>query len=337
MAPKTAVCQPFINLLRKWGRLSPRIASRCRDCGDRNSVQCVFHRTTGQSTLTLAMDRQVFLPPTPPSYDASGAGVPTGATLVWDRDTLLGLWCDSGVDSSDTALLWLHGNACDAGQEAPACVELSRALGVVVFAAEYPGYGPCSGQPTTASIDTSVAAALALLRQRGFVRVAICGRSIGTGPAMRLARNMCESDAPPLLVALWSPITSVRDVVKGFLPSAFGFLTFAVDKRWDGLDDIAHITCPTLFIGGARDQLTPPSMQRALVEASGAEFVQVHTNDFADHNVGWDVLSDVGHPLAGMLRDVSGAVEEVETELAPEVLVGWRRESSALLERSAMP
>jgi hypothetical protein len=74
-----------------------------------------------------------------------------------------------------------------------------------------------------------------------------------------------------------------------------------VGKRWDALADISRISCPTLFLCGGADELTPLSMTQELRAASPSPLIVVHVNPDATHNDNWSFTDDVLEPMRQML------------------------------------
>ena len=75
----------------------------------------------------------------------------------------------------------------------------------------------------------------------------VCGRSIGSGPACFLASRF-----KPAALALVSPHTSIRGVVKDFFMG--GIAQFIVAERFKNLEAIEQVKCPTFILHGQRDE-----------------------------------------------------------------------------------
>jgi len=98
-----------------------------------------------------------------------------------------------GATASPYWVLYLHGNAAaiSSGPNVRRYDQI-RQLGVNVLAPEYPGFGDVGGQASEAGMHAAAHAAYAYLRREGVAadRIAIYGWSLGTGAAVRLARDV---------------------------------------------------------------------------------------------------------------------------------------------------
>jgi len=75
------------------------------------------------------------------------------------------------------------------------------------------------------------------------------GRSIGSGPAAYLA-----SRKPVGALVLMSAFTSIRAVVKDL---AGKWATYLIKERFNNLEYISKVLCPTFLVHGVRDSLIP--------------------------------------------------------------------------------
>lgn len=84
----------------------------------------------------------------------------------------------------------------------------------------------------------------------------LMGRSLGSGPACCLA-----SKYPVAGLVLISAFTSVLDVAS----EHFGFFgKLLLKNRFDNLENIKKVKCPTLIIHGTEDSLVPFSHAKQL-------------------------------------------------------------------------
>jgi pimeloyl-ACP methyl ester carboxylesterase len=162
-------------------------------------------------------------------------------------------------------VLFTHGNAELADYWISAFEEMSR-WGWAVLLVEYPGYGRSAGTPSEGSINEAVLAAYDWAQRDPRIdsaRIVPYGRSLGGGPAVRLAT---ERHTPALI--LESSFTSVRDFAARFLAPSF-----LVRDRFDNLDLLRSYRGPLLVVHGSRDDIVPIAHGRALAAAvAGAEF-----------------------------------------------------------------
>lgn len=165
-------------------------------------------------------------------------------------------------------LIFMHGNAEFADDWVPGFEEVTT-WGVGALLLEYPGYGRSAGTPSEQSINEAALAAFDWAQRDRRIdgkRIVPYGRSLGGGPAVRLA---VDRKAPALI--LESAFTSVADFAAQVL--APGFL---VRDRFDSVKTLSSYRGPVLVLHGTRDQVIPIAHGRALAAAvAGARFVEL--------------------------------------------------------------
>lgn len=117
---------------------------------------------------------------------------------------------------------------------------------------EYPGYGLYKGLPNDANIMEDAEALYDFLTTRLKVKarnIIAFGRSIGSGPATHLASKR-EIGA----LVLMSAFTSIRGAVKDFAGKIAQYL---VKERFNNLEAISKVRCPTFIVHGQKDTLVP--------------------------------------------------------------------------------
>lgn len=209
-------------------------------------------------------DRLVFYPP--PS--AGPATAPEGWRLV-PLDEAMG----DGASLRGALLLppgpprplviYLGGNAEEATAYAP---DAARTYGDrAVALLNYRGYGASTGRPSERALVEDGRAVLARLAGRPDVeggRVALHGRSMGTGVAVQIAGNPAVR-----CLVLTSPFDSARSIAAGLYPW--------LPVRWllrHPFDSMAHavaLRSPLLVIAGEADTLVTPAHSRRLAQAWG--------------------------------------------------------------------
>jgi abhydrolase domain-containing protein 17 len=161
--------------------------------------------------------------------------------------------------SGGLTVLYSHGNAEDLG-DVESLVGPLRDLGLDVFAYDYQGYGTSEGEPSEKRVYDDVDAAYRhLVEKRGVApaRIVVYGRSLGSGPSVKLA-----SERPVAALVLEAAFTS-----------AFRVATKVRVLPWDRFENIERISavrCPVFVVHGERDDLVPISMGRALFAAAPA-------------------------------------------------------------------
>lgn len=253
---------------------------------------------------------------------------PSRYTLTSHREHLL--WLPSGKYSNETPaipcmlyspsqearlfIIWCHGNGCDIGSMDMTFTSLSCRLQAHVLAFEYPSYGLLRGitsSPSEMSINNHAQRAYSFVSETlkwPTNRIVIYGHSIGSGAACYLSATQ-----PVGGLILQSPFTSISNLLR----EKIGFLSNAVSSLfWDNHKAMEHISCPTLFIHGQRDNLIPSQHSETLYnsfkDTNNKELVLL-PND--DHN-------SISDPI--MLINVEPFINkyfEPTTESMPEVRI----------------
>jgi abhydrolase domain-containing protein 17 len=141
-------------------------------------------------------------------------------------------------------VLFSHGNAEDIG-DSEALLEVIRAAGFAVFAYDYQGYGTSEGKPTERhAYEDEDAAYNYMVHSLNLPphKIIAFGRSVGGGPATDLA-----SRRPLAGLILESAFTSAFRVLTG--------LSILPFDKFNNLQKIGKVHCPTLVIHGLQDQV----------------------------------------------------------------------------------
>lgn len=148
-------------------------------------------------------------------------------------------------------LLYFHGNGEDINLSYDLLNNLRNNLQIYIMAIEYPGYGIYKASPSAERINQDSAKVYDFLVNLGFKKqnIFVLGRSIGTGVATELAAHKEVG-----VLALISPFTSLKDVVKEMVGSLFKLF---VKDRFNNMVNITKIKCPTLIVHGILDTMIP--------------------------------------------------------------------------------
>lgn len=197
-------------------------------------------------------------------------------------------------------VFFLHGNAGNL-ETWTTGVDFYRRINYDLFIIDYRGYGKSTGQiESEAQLHADVRAAWDAIAPRYRDKpIVVYGRSLGTGLAVALAR-----DVSPQLLVLVSPYTSLAAAAQRAFPIAPAFIV-KYPLRTDAI--IGDVTSPVLLIHGDRDAQIPvedSERLRALVR-SPVELLRV---EGAGHN---DIQSFPAYalPLAERLRRLGTVVD----------------------------
>ena len=177
-------------------------------------------------------------------------------------------------------VLFFHGNGM-VWPEGAWLMESLAARGYGVLLAEYRGYNGNPGRPTEHGLYSDARAALAWLERQGVPArdVVLVGLSVGSGPAVHLAR-----ETRPRAVILISPLTSLPAAATAaypWLPAKW-----LVHDQYDNLAKLAGVEAPILILHGEADELIPLAHAQALARANPR--VRLVTFPGRGHNMAGD-------------------------------------------------
>lgn len=192
------------------------------------------------------------------------------------------------IPAGDTAaqwLLYLHGNAGNVTSSLlPQFYARVHALGLNVATIDYRGYGDSEARrPSEAGLYADAQALYDWLRTVRHVpssRIVLYGHSLGSGPAIELARRV---EASGLIIE--GAFTSVPDrgaEVYPWLP-----VRWLATQRFANLDKIGSVAMPKLVMHARDDSIIPYAHGQRLFDAASAprQFVELkggHLRAFLD-------------------------------------------------------
>ncbi|GAB3346730.1 alpha/beta hydrolase [Lysobacter tyrosinilyticus] len=166
--------------------------------------------------------------------------------------------------------------------------------GSTVYLLPYRGYGANAGTPEERGLYRD---ALALYdqvhRQQPQARIAVIGRSLGSGVASYVAASRLASR-----LVLITPFDSMADVAQAHYP--WLPVRPLVKDRYDSVAHLARYGAPVLIVRAGRDQVVPAANTRRLI-ASLPTRPRVLDLPEADHNTVQD-FPTYGATLAAFLR-----------------------------------
>jgi len=223
--------------------------------------------------MSFLVDKLLFFPPSPASY--------TIESYPGELCNLNGVVClalPAPVPSAHI-LVYTHGNAADIGQCRKYLLKLRDILGMHVIAVEYPGYGISDGEPNENTLDDSLRRVCTFLHEHlnwPKNSIILVGRSIGTGPAVKIASEDLVG-----CVVLLAAFTSIKGIAE-FLVG--GLARVISSDRWKNLEQIVKVQCPILFIHGAADQVIPATHSIKLFRACTHDYKDIEIIDKLDHH-----------------------------------------------------
>ncbi|CAI8765553.1 Hydrolase_4 domain-containing protein [Pseudomonas sp. IT-347P] len=154
------------------------------------------------------------------------------------------------------ALIYFGGNAEDVSRNLP---EFAEAFpDYAVYLLNYRGFGGSGGSPSEAAIAED---ALALFDQvyASHPQVAVIGRSLGSGVAIRLA-----SQRPVQQLILVTPYNGLGEIAARQYP--WVPVQWMLKDRFESGKYAAHIRVPTLLLAASDDEVIPRASTQRLLE-----------------------------------------------------------------------
>ena len=265
--------------------------------------------------LDYSFVNKILLPGTGRKYSGS-----TSRGLVWLCNSSGHQFPNHYLRKSQSrhVILYCHGNGGTLGDFKAIVQYYFEWFSSSIFSIEYPSYGPAEGEAGEASVNDNLRTAYAfLVNELHYLpsNIILMGYSIGSGPVIQLASELCggfgESAAspplppvPPAALITISAFMSVKDIIRdrqgGGLVS---LLADSIENRWNSIERIKRVTCPTLLLHGLQDSLIPASHSQALFVNSGSLEKQLKMCPQADH-CHFDEPGDTIQPIADFLSYV---------------------------------
>ena len=249
------------------------------------AVSAVFMgcRQVQDSLLYYPVTRTGALPPAPDGY------VIEPLAMKIDDGVELRGWLVRPNVAPAPLLFYYGGNA----EEVSWLIAMAPRFGDYAIAlVNYRGYGESTGRPSEAALFADALSAFDKLAARGDIdktRVAVMGRSLGSGVAVHVAahRNVDR-------VVLVSPYDSVADVARVHFPAAL--VRFVLTDRYDSAALAPNIDAPLLAIAAGRDTIIPASHSRRLYDLwrgkkQWLELPQADHNDLQEYPDYWRAIA----------------------------------------------
>lgn len=173
----------------------------------------------------------------------------------------------------DPAVIYFGGNGEDiyAGAKRMQAAFVDRAA----YYVNYPGYGGSTGSPSETTITQSARDVYEYVSAR-HPAVAVVGRSLGTGVAVKLASDYGVSH-----LVLISPYDSIANVASEHYPF---FPADLIKDKFESISLASHISAKTLIIMARDDHIIPISHSQRLLEALKKTQPISKVYEQADHN-----------------------------------------------------
>jgi pimeloyl-ACP methyl ester carboxylesterase len=184
------------------------------------------------------------------------------------------------------ALIYFGGNAEDVSASLPS---FSRAFpDYAIYLLHYRGYGGSAGKPSEAAIVADARALFDKVHQE-HAEVALVGRSLGSGVAVRLA-----SERPAVRLVLVTPYDSIEAIAAQQFP--YFPVRWLLADKFDSAHNAPAIRVPTLILQAEHDEVIP----RASTERLNAAFASGVAKLVVIPGTGHNTISDTTQYLDTM-------------------------------------
>ena len=197
---------------------------------------------------------------------------------------------------SPNFLIFFHGNSEDIFESELFGFHFSGEFHFNIIIVEYQGYSIYFGSPSSDSIYEDSLEVYDFIVKKKFKSINplifVCGRSLGTSPAIYLSSNRNVK-----ALFLVSPFLSIKDVGKKFYLNSF-----IQEDIFNSKSFISNIKCPILFIHGKKDKLIPFSHSEELSKlCSNNKNISVNLRENMTHNK-IDFKEDFIEPIKEFLQ-----------------------------------
>lgn len=172
------------------------------------------------------------------------------------------------------ALIYFGGNAEDVAGNIDAFSEVFPAH--TLYLVNYRGYGGSSGRPSEPALFADALVVYEHVRAR-HSRIAVIGRSLGSGVAVHLASQ--RPVARLVLVTAFDSLVNVAREHFWWLP--VGLL---LRDRYDSTSRARNVTAPVLVVVAGQDEIISRARSEALAAAFAPSQVQFHVVPNVTHN-----------------------------------------------------
>jgi len=160
-----------------------------------------------------------------------------------------------------------HSNGCDIGDMRQTLQSISDSLRVHVMSFEFPGYGLHIGKANMRAIDEAAKVVANFLFNELKLKpaqVVWYGRSIGSGPATRMAHMLTKDKKQPGGLIVQCGFANFKEVAAHL----FGrFASRLVSPLWPNEAMMKELKCPVLLIHGRLDKMIPLTQSEKLWQA----------------------------------------------------------------------
>jgi abhydrolase domain-containing protein 17 len=175
-------------------------------------------------------------------------------------------------DGTARIMIFMHGNADDIESSKTYCKWLADHLQMHVLLFDYPGYGFSSGEPSEEAMEDAAIAVMEYTTtklRKNASDVFVCGKSIGSYPAVSLAAHPVFANSIRGLILI-SPVASAARCV--FEPKMVpDFLLRRMDSiALANIQHIGNVQTAIFIVHGSKDDVVSIDNAHALMAASSS-------------------------------------------------------------------
>lgn len=188
-------------------------------------------------------------------------------------------------EAAQPSVVFFHGNGGSlAGATAETQLLATQGYGILLV--NYRGYGGNPGKPSEDGLYADGRAAMAFLKNAGVdpARTIVIGNSIGSGPAMQMAREF-----NPAALILVSPFDSLAEVAADALPLVP--VRMLIRDQYDNVSKIGELGMPILIQHGTADRVVPYAHGQRLAAAGRSTTLQ--TYEGAGHDLSFNADAQI--------------------------------------------
>ncbi len=208
--------------------------------------------------------------------------------------------------SSPLIILYSHGNGGSLGDFKHIVSYYSNWFNTSICAVEYPSYGPAEGDASEDTVNDNVITTFKFIVDvLGYPiqNIILMGYSIGTGPTIKIAADLCDQGTPPgavvTVAAFLSICDIVRDLQKGFILS---FFADAIANRWNSGEAVKRVTCPIMHVHGMLDDIIPYTHSEKLFHSCPSSKKRLRLVPMSDH-IHFEEPVDTVQPISYFLKE----------------------------------
>jgi len=219
-------------------------------------------------------------PSSGPAVAPAGWRLETIAIRARDGTRLAGALLLPPGERPPPLVIYYGGNAEEVSAYAQSASELYGRRAVLLV--NYRGYGQSEGKPTEAALVSDALELFDWAAQRHDIdpaRIAVHGRSLGTGVAVQVAAARAVR-----CVVLTSPFASARDVAKELYP--WLPISLLLRHPFDSALRAPQLNMPVLILMGDADDLIPKKHSERLASLWGGPVERISFEGFGHNDVG---------------------------------------------------